>query len=189
MKKILKCYPKPILFYRLTDNISEMQCDSYNSILVLRCKIMQHNTGGKCNTGGKHNFKYWQTCQSGTSRFFWWRTLITHTQKIDDSRWSEWQTIHSTLSLILSLLLTLPWSIDRPCQCIASQALFLKNSYHTIKKSRHYFCLILGSSTDHCSRSSILYQSASHILSKLSYHRYLLISFSSFFRFKPQQQP
>ena len=55
MKKILKCYPKSILFYRLTDNISEMQYDSYNNILVLRCKIMQHNTGGKYNTGSKHN--------------------------------------------------------------------------------------------------------------------------------------
>ena len=63
--------PKPILFYCLTDNISETQYDSYNTILVLRCKIMQHNTGGKYNTGGKHNFKYWETCQNGTSRFFW----------------------------------------------------------------------------------------------------------------------
>ena len=58
-EKILKFYPKPILFYRLTDNISETQYDSYNTILVLQYKIMQHNTGGKYNTGGKQNFKCW----------------------------------------------------------------------------------------------------------------------------------
>ena len=52
-EKILKCYPKPILFYLLTGNISEAQYDSYNTILVLRCKIKQHNTGGKCNTDCK----------------------------------------------------------------------------------------------------------------------------------------
>ena len=59
MKKNLKCYPKPTLFYRLTGNISETQYDSSNTILVLLCKIMQHNIDGKCNTGGKRNFKYW----------------------------------------------------------------------------------------------------------------------------------
>ena len=40
MKKILKCYPKPILFYRLTENISETQCDNYNAIPVF---AMQDN--------------------------------------------------------------------------------------------------------------------------------------------------
>ena len=39
--------PKSILFYRLTDNISETRYNSYNMILVLECKITQHNTGGK----------------------------------------------------------------------------------------------------------------------------------------------
>ena len=43
-EKISKCYPIPILlsvcyYYRLTDNISEMQYDSYSAMLVLRCKI------------------------------------------------------------------------------------------------------------------------------------------------------
>ena len=56
MKKILKCYQKPILFYCLTDNISETQYNSYNTIPVLWCKIMQLKTGGKYKTGSKHNF-------------------------------------------------------------------------------------------------------------------------------------
>ena len=55
MKEVLKWYPEPILFYCLTNNISEMQYNSYNTILVLWCKIMQHNTGRKHNTGSKHN--------------------------------------------------------------------------------------------------------------------------------------
>ena len=49
--------------------------------------------------------------------------------------------------------------------------------------------LMLGSNTDHCSWSSTLYQTANHLLSKLIYHRYVLISFPPFFGFKPQQQP
>ena len=47
--------------------------------------VVQHWVA-QYNTGNKHNFKYWLTCQNGTSRFFWWRVLITKIQKIDDCR-------------------------------------------------------------------------------------------------------
>ena len=55
-EKILKCYPaKPILFYCLTNNISETQQKS-QFILVLQCKIIQGSTTGFPVPGGKHWF-------------------------------------------------------------------------------------------------------------------------------------
>ena len=146
MKKNLKCYPNPILFYRLTGNISETQYHSYNRILVLRCKIMQQNTGGKYNTGsntisniGKlaltvHPYSFGEEPSSlilrklviaGSS--LWWRSLIRmanypfrpfpYPQPIISTTKDYWQAL--------------------ACQCIAFKTLFHKNSTHTIKKARH----------------------------------------------------
>ena len=60
-EKNLKMLPKTniVLPFNRQYFRDEAQYDSYSTILVLRCKIMQHSTGGKYNTDGKHNFKYW----------------------------------------------------------------------------------------------------------------------------------
>ena len=61
-KRILKYYPKPILFYRLTnmrskDNISLSQYKlRYDISVAMQDNAAQH---WWYSTGGKHNLKYW----------------------------------------------------------------------------------------------------------------------------------
>ena len=69
--------------------------------------------------------------------------LIVQAQKIDDCRQqsvikrylrSEWQTIHSTLSLILSSFLLLSQSNDSPYQCAASKHIVSPKQYPNNEK-------------------------------------------------------
>ena len=83
---------------------------------------------------------------SDTDRF---AKMVYQLMTADDCRWwrylySEWQTIHSILSPILSLLALLLLSANCPYQCTASKILFHCHSTQTIKESLQKFLAHIG---------------------------------------------
>ena len=117
IKKILTCYPKPILFYRLTDNTLATQHKlQYDIGVVMQDNAKQHwwystilaantisNTDSLAKTVHPDSFGE----EPSSLRLRKLMTVEVVASDDDEDTRSEWQTIHSTLSLILSLLLVL----------------------------------------------------------------------------------